>query len=109
MLSAKSIEQELQRIESKIDAILHRVHQIEDRMNAERIQAAAEAYARTGFRFYPNWEGEAITQSGTRVRSSGSQARIDATTQTDSTQRAERQEDVISLPSQPLEPSIVPI
>ena len=45
MLSAKSIEQELQRIESKLDVLLGMINKLEDRMNAERIKATAEAHA----------------------------------------------------------------
>ena len=46
MLSAKSIEQELQRIEAKLDMLLGQINKLEERMNAERIASTATANAR---------------------------------------------------------------
>lgn len=56
MLSAKSIEQELQRIEEVLTRLGARIDQLTERMDAEHIKAAAETYARSGFRFHPDWQ-----------------------------------------------------
>ena len=50
MLSAKSIEQELQRIEAKLDMLLGQINKLEERMDADRLASTAASYASRGAR-----------------------------------------------------------